>query len=50
MKRIINLFDRAIKRYKKDFSLIKEYFKFCIMIKSVKILYNVFLRNLKYFA
>lgn len=50
MKRIISLFDRMLKRYKKDFSLVKEYFKFAIMIKSPKLVQNVFLRNLKYFS
>lgn len=50
MKRIISLFDRAVKKFKKDWPLIREYFKFCIQIKSPKLLYNVFLRNLKHFT
>lgn len=50
IKRIISLFNRMIKKFRKDFDLIKEYLKFCIMINSYKSLYKVFLKNLKYFT
>ena len=50
VKRIIFLFDRVLKRHRYDYELIREYLKFCLQIKSTKILYNAFLKNLKYYS